>query len=111
MVQAGMSTHAVGPHSMQSVPSALRLAFVQPQPMSRSRLVFLVVLVVFFCGLFISSYIWMRRPRFGQGVRAASSAVKSERTEKPGAIATDASLCPQELVGIAQAPSRSLTEF
>jgi ABC-type Fe3+ transport system permease subunit len=34
--------------------------------MSQARVVFLAVLVVFFCTLFIGSYIWMRRPRFGQ---------------------------------------------
>jgi hypothetical protein len=34
--------------------------------MSHARLIFLVVLVVFFCSLFIGSYIWMRRPSFGQ---------------------------------------------
>jgi hypothetical protein len=34
--------------------------------MSHGRLIFLIVLVVFFCTLFIGSYIWMRRPSFGQ---------------------------------------------
>jgi hypothetical protein len=34
--------------------------------MSHARLIFLVVLVVFFCSLFIGAYIWMRRPNFGQ---------------------------------------------
>jgi hypothetical protein len=34
--------------------------------MSHARLVFLVVLVAFFCTLFIGAYIWMRRPNFGQ---------------------------------------------
>ena len=76
-----------------SVPNGLHLApFVmslQAHPMSRAKLIFLVALVVFFTCLFIGTYIWMRRPNFGQG-GAPSSEVhdvgmsgESRPTENP----------------------------
>jgi hypothetical protein len=40
--------------------------------MSPLRVIFLIVLVLFFCSLFIGSYIWMRRPGFGQPGQQAS---------------------------------------
>jgi hypothetical protein len=44
-------------------------------PLSHARVIFLVVLVVFFCSLFIGAYVWMRRPSFGQvGGRPAPEA-------------------------------------
>jgi hypothetical protein len=49
----------------ESLHQGQRLAPVH-HAMSQGRLIFLVVLVVFFCTLFIGSYIWMRRPNFGQ---------------------------------------------
>jgi hypothetical protein len=54
-------------HRFQPVRLASAVSRVPAQhAMSHARLVFLVVLVVFFCTLFIASYIWMRRPNFGQ---------------------------------------------
>jgi hypothetical protein len=46
--------------------AAPRAPMLVQHPMSPARVVFLAVLVVFFCTLFIGSYIWMRRPKFGQ---------------------------------------------
>ncbi|HEX3796758.1 MAG TPA: hypothetical protein VHV57_19855 [Acidimicrobiales bacterium] len=39
---------------------------LQPHPTSTGKLIFLVLLVIFFSVLFVASYIWMRRPDFGQ---------------------------------------------
>jgi hypothetical protein len=39
---------------------------LQPHSLSAGRLIFLIVLVVFFTVLFISAYLVMRRPNFGQ---------------------------------------------
>jgi hypothetical protein len=59
-------------HSLAS--AAGRLSTLPQHPMSHLRIIFLVVLVVFFCSLFIGSYIWMRRPGFGQlGHRVAET--------------------------------------
>jgi hypothetical protein len=56
---------------------------VQTHALSEARLIFLVILVAFFCLLFIASYIWMRRPSFGQGGgRPGSSTVKTEGVER-----------------------------
>ncbi len=66
MVLSEASASGLGLHSLQSASPAFRVAFVQPHPMSLGRVIFLVIIVAFFCGLFVGSYIWMRRPRFGQ---------------------------------------------
>jgi hypothetical protein len=59
-------------HSLAS--AAGRLSALPQHPMSHLRIIFLVVLVLSFCSLFIGSYIWMRRPSFGQlGQRMAKS--------------------------------------
>jgi hypothetical protein len=42
------------------------IGLVQPHPMTGGRLVFLVLLVAFFSVLFVVTYVWMRRPDFGQ---------------------------------------------
>jgi hypothetical protein len=46
--------------------AAGRLASLPAHPMSVGRIIFLAVLVLFFCSLFVGAYIWMRRPDFGQ---------------------------------------------
>jgi hypothetical protein len=61
MIEAQLTEHV---HSLAS--AAGRLSALPQHPMSPLRIVFLVVLVLFFCSLFIGSYIWMRRPSFGQ---------------------------------------------
>jgi hypothetical protein len=82
MVQSVTGTLAPGLHPARLVPDFV--GFVQPHSLSRGRLIFLVVLVVFFCLLFIASYIWMRRPSFGQGGdgRPGSTAVETKGAEK-----------------------------
>jgi hypothetical protein len=50
------------------------------QTLSPARLIFLISLVVFFTVLFIVSYVWMRKPEFGQ----------HEGHGKPGALRKDA---------------------
>jgi hypothetical protein len=61
MVAAQLTAHV---HSMTSATS--RLSTLPQHPMSHLRVIFLIALVLFFCSLFIASYIWMRRPNFGQ---------------------------------------------
>jgi hypothetical protein len=61
MVDAQFTAHA---HLVAAATG--RLSTLPQHPMSALRITFLVVLVLFFCGLFIGSYIWMRRPNFGQ---------------------------------------------
>jgi hypothetical protein len=46
--------------------AAGRLASLPAHPMTAGRIVFLAVLVLFFCVLFVGAYVWMRRPNFGQ---------------------------------------------
>jgi hypothetical protein len=65
------------------------MAFVQPHPMSRAKLIFLVALVVFFTGLLICSYIWMRRPNFGQENGPVSRTVETHDGEKAGEALSD----------------------
>jgi hypothetical protein len=61
MVEAQFTAHA---HLLAAATG--RLSTLPHHPMSALRITFLVVLVLFFCSLFIGSYIWMRRPNFGQ---------------------------------------------
>jgi hypothetical protein len=39
---------------------------VRSQSLSTARLIFLICLVVFFTVLFVVTYVWMRKPGFGQ---------------------------------------------
>jgi hypothetical protein len=74
MVLTAAIASNLGSHSTQSVLDVLRPAFVQPHPMSKAKVIFLAILVVFFCGLFMASYIWMRRPDFGQSGKPVAEA-------------------------------------
>jgi hypothetical protein len=67
MVRDTATAPAFGLHPTQPAFALIRLAFVQPQSMSRARVIVLIVLVVFMSSLFIAAYVWMRRPNFGQG--------------------------------------------
>jgi hypothetical protein len=81
MVLSGSTTLALRLHPVQSVSGVL--GSVETHALSRARLIFLVVLVVFFCLLFIGSYVWMRRPSFGQGAgKPGSGPVETESLEK-----------------------------
>ncbi len=42
------------------------LGLARSQTLSPARLIFLISLVVFFTVLFVVSYVWMRKPQFGQ---------------------------------------------
>jgi len=42
------------------------LGLARSQSLSPARLIFLISLVVFFTVLFVVSYVWMRKPQFGQ---------------------------------------------
>ena len=84
MVLSATRTPAVELHLAQSV-----MALVQPHPMSRAKLIFLVALVVFFTCLFICSYIWMRRPNFGQASGPVSGALEIQDVEKSGESLSD----------------------
>ena len=42
------------------------VGLARSQTLSPARLIFLIVLVVFFTVLFIVSYVWMRKPDFGE---------------------------------------------
>ncbi len=76
-------TTAITPsHSVPFASDLLRMALVQPHPMSKAKVIFLAILVVFFCGLFMGSYIWMRRPNFGQDGKPAGI-VESQPVLKP----------------------------
>ncbi len=80
MVLSVSSTLAVGLHPVPPISGIL--ASVQTHALSPARVIFLVVIVVFFCLLFIGSYIWMRRPSFGQGgKRPGSGAVQPNGVE------------------------------
>jgi hypothetical protein len=87
MIDTQLTAHA---HLVAA--AAGRLSTLPQHPMSALRIVFLVVLVLFFCSLFIGSYIWMRRPNFGQieGGRGMAKA--------PGAAARSAQ-SPQGMAG------------
>jgi hypothetical protein len=61
LLPRGQALHPA--HLAQSIGQVPALA---SHPLSHARVVFLVVLVVFFCTLFIGAYVWMRRPSFGQ---------------------------------------------
>jgi hypothetical protein len=77
-VARGLVPHLHAVHSVSGV-----LASVQTHSLSGARLIFLVVLVVFFCLLFIASYVWMRRPSFGQGGgRPGSGAAVAKGVER-----------------------------
>jgi hypothetical protein len=68
------------------------VGLAQSQTLSPARLIFLISLVVFFTVLFIVSYVWMRKPGFGQhGGHAQPSALrKSADPEGPSRLDTDA---------------------
>jgi hypothetical protein len=61
-----LTAQAHSPVSAHLAAAAGRLNALPQHPMSHLRVIFLAVLVAFFCSLFIGSYIWMRRPNFGQ---------------------------------------------
>jgi hypothetical protein len=84
MVLSATRASAVELHLAQSV-----MAFVQPHPMSLAKLVLLVALVVFFTGLLICSYIWMRRPNFGQKNGPVPGTVEIQDVEKSGKSLSD----------------------
>jgi hypothetical protein len=73
-------------HRARSAAAVPRVPMLAQHPMSQARVVFLIVLVVFFCALFIGSYIWMRQPTFGQvgGRRAGVPASEGRSSEGPG---------------------------
>jgi hypothetical protein len=48
---------------------------VRSQSLSPARLIFLICLVVFFTVLFVVTYVWMRKPGFGQHGGHAQPAV------------------------------------
>ena len=83
MVLTAASTPSLGTHSVQPVSDLLRVAFVQPHPMSKAKVIFLAILVVFFCVLFMASYIWMRRPDFGQGGKPVPRTVENQPVSGP----------------------------
>jgi hypothetical protein len=65
-----------------------RLSTLPQHPMSHLRIIFLIVLVLFFCGLFIGCYIWMRRPSFGQlGQRVAKTGAGVGGTKSRAGVA------------------------
>jgi hypothetical protein len=70
-------------HRARGAAAVPRVPMVAQHPMSQARVVFLAVLVFFFCALFIGSYIWMRRPKFGQvgGGRPGPSPASVPATE------------------------------
>jgi hypothetical protein len=83
MVLAVSRTLAVGLHPALSV-SRIQ-GSDQTHALSPARVIFLVVIVVFFCLLFIGSYVWMRRPSFGQrGGRPRSGVVEANGVENEG---------------------------
>jgi hypothetical protein len=78
-----VSSTATGLHPTPPVSGLV--GSVQTHALSPERVIFLVVIVVFFCLLFIGSYIWMRRPSFGQGgERTRSGAVQPKGGENEG---------------------------
>jgi hypothetical protein len=80
MVLSVTGTLPPGLHPTQSGSGVI--GSVQTHALSEARLIFLVILVAFFCLLFIASYIWMRRPSFGQGGgKTGSGTVKTECVE------------------------------
>jgi hypothetical protein len=81
MVLSAVATLALRPHPVHPVSGVL--GSVQTHGLSQARVIFLVVLVVFFCLLFIVSYVWMRRPTFGQGGgRPGSGGVEGKGADK-----------------------------
>jgi hypothetical protein len=54
----------------------------QSHSLSQARLAFLVVLVVFFCLLFVGVYVWMRRPNFGQEKSLSSVAAHGTKVTR-----------------------------
>jgi hypothetical protein len=70
---------------------------VRSQSLSPARLIFLISLVVFFTLLFVVTYVWMRKPGFGQhggqerpavSRRAARQGPPSPGTEAASEVAT-----------------------
>jgi hypothetical protein len=62
---------------------------VRSQSLSPARLIFLICLVVFFTALFVVTYVWMRKPGFGQHGGHAQPAVMRKfvvPAEQPKAI-------------------------
>jgi hypothetical protein len=80
-------------HGQLVAPAAAvpRVPMLVQHAMSPARVVFLAVLVAFFCALFIGSYIWMRRPGFGQigGHRPGPAAAGVPATGPPDSEGPD----------------------
>jgi hypothetical protein len=57
---------------------------VRSQSLSPARLIFLITLVVFFTVLFVVTYVWMRKPGFGQHGGHDHPAVPRKAAAAPG---------------------------
>lgn len=64
-------------------------AMAQSHALSPARLIFLISLVVFFTVLFVVSYVWMRRPSFGQHGGHAQPRVSRKTAVADGQLRRD----------------------
>ena len=64
-------------------------AMAQSQALCPARLIFLISLVVFFTVLFVVSYVWMRRPSFGQHGGHAQPRVSRKTAAADGQLRHD----------------------
>jgi hypothetical protein len=69
-------------HPIRLAVAGVKVVSVHTPTMTTGRWIFLVVLAAFFCTVFVSTYIWMRRPRFGDDSPPAF--VDSEKTTEAG---------------------------
>jgi hypothetical protein len=59
--------------------------------MTMGRWIFLAVLAAFFCTAFVATYVWMRRPRFGdEPTRAFTGLEKTTEGGRPALLRTAA---------------------
>jgi hypothetical protein len=69
-------------HPIRLAAEGVKVVTTHTPTMTMGRWIFLVVLAAFFCTVFVTTYVWMRRPRFGTGTSPAFAGL--ERTTEAG---------------------------
>jgi hypothetical protein len=78
-------------HPIRLAAAHLKVVTVHTPTMTTGRWIFLVVLAAFFCTVFVATYVWMRRPRFGDGSTSAFTGLEKTTEEgRPALLRTAA---------------------
>ena len=74
------------------------VGLARSQALSPARLIFLISLVVFFTVLFIVSYVWMRKPQFGQHQGHVQPGASGKPADPEGQSSLDNDAVREDLV-------------